>query len=294
MPRQSIVYRWWAQRWVELLDELSWEFEGRLAKARTFARNGSVTQLKVTPGSISAQVYGSWGDRYTVRVVLAPFSRDTWERITDDLAREASSIARLLANDLPPELEVICERAGVTLFPARLGEISASCTCPDAANPCKHMLAVLYAFGIQLDRDPALLLQLRGRTLSEIMPLLRARWSVEAEGDAAAGEVAPTAAESVALRPERFFEPGPELDAFAASFHLADAPPPLNAALLARLGRPTFASEREDPYTILSPVYERIGERALQVAKRSAKNKTPKRQAKRTTTTKASAAPKAQ
>lgn len=276
MPRQPLVYHWWAQRWVELLDELSWEFEGRLAKARTFARNGSVTQLRVTPGSITAQVYGSWGDRYTIRIVLAPFGRDTWERILEELAREASSIARLLANELPPELEVMCERAGVSLFPARLGEISASCTCPDAANPCKHTLAVLYAFAIHLDRDPALLLQLRGRSLSEMMALLRSRWSSDAEGSAEAIEAAPADAESVALRPERFFEPGPELEAFVANYHMADTPPAMNAALLARLGRPTFAAAHEDPYTILAPVYAKMSERALQAAKRSAK-KTPKR-----------------
>ena len=275
-----------------VLDELSWEFEGRLAKARTFARNGSVTQLRVTSGSITAQVYGSWGDRYTVRIVLPAYSRDAWERITDALAREASYIARLLAQELPRELDEVCARAGVSLYPSRLGEISASCTCPDATNPCKHTLAVLYAFAIRLDADPSLLLQLRGRSAAELTAKVRERWSAESEGDAPTAESEATEASS--LRPERFFEPGAELETFVANFHLSEAPPPINAAVLARLGRPSFAGANEDPYEILAPIYATISERALLAAKRSARKKAPKRQAKKAATTTAAKTPTAQ
>ncbi len=274
MPRQPMVYSWWAQRWVDLLESLDYEWQGRLSRGRSLARNNSVQRLQVRPGMVSVQVSGHYWDHYQVRLELPPFPGPVWANVLEALAGEASYVAKLLARELPPELEEICARAGGQLFPKELSEVRASCTCPDPSMPCKHILAALYAFAIEMDRDPSLLLWLRGRSREEITAALRERWAREAAG--LEGEAEPLESGSATLRPARFYEAGPELDAFAASFVVAEAPPPTDAALLARLGRPPFAHPNEEPHTILAPLYHAISERALQAARRGAK-KTPVR-----------------
>jgi len=277
MPRQPVVYSWWAQRWVDLLESLDYEWQGRLSRGRTLARNNSVQRLQVRPGMVSAQVSGHYWDHYQVRLELPPFAGPVWASVQETLAGEASYVAKLLARELPPELEEICARAGGQLFPKELGEARASCTCPDPSMPCKHILAAHYAFATEMDRDPSLLLQLRGRSREEITAALRERWANEADGLTADREPQPVASGSATLRLERFYEAGPELDAFAASFVVADAPPLTDAAVLARLGRPPFANLNEEPQTILAPIYHLIGERALQAARRGARKTSARR-----------------
>lgn len=45
-----------------------------------------------------------------------------------------------------------------------------SCSCPDWADLCKHAAAVLYAFGVMLDKQPELLFTLRGMDSSVLIP----------------------------------------------------------------------------------------------------------------------------
>jgi uncharacterized Zn finger protein len=278
MPRQPMVYSWWAQRWTDLLESLDYEWQGRLSRGRSLARNNSARRLQVRPGMVTAQVTGSYWDHYQVKLELTPFPGPVWARVMEALAGEASYIAKLLAREMPAELEEICARAGDQLFPTQLGEVRASCTCPDPSVPCKHILATHYAFAMAMDRDPALLLQVRGRSLEEITRMLRERWASDAVEPAGEATPQPPSEDaSAALRLDRFYEAGPELDAFAASFRAADAPPPTDAAILARLGRPPFAGPTEDPQTILASIYHTISERALQAARRSAKKTTAKR-----------------
>lgn len=290
MPRQPIVYAWWAQRWADLVESLDYEWQGRLSRGRSLARNNGVQRLQVRPGKVSARVVGNYWDHYEVRLELPLFSAAVWAELLEALAGEASYVAKLLARELPAELEALCARAGVSLFPAELGEVRASCSCPDPSAPCKHVLALHYGFAMAIDRDPTFLLQLRGRSREEITAALRERWAREAAGLAGASSAeasAPAASqsaetESTTLRLDRFYEPGPELDAFAASFAIADTGPPTDAALLARMGRPPFAAPHEEPAAILAPIYGFIGERALQAAKRAAKKGVGKKIAGRT------------
>ena len=56
--------------------------------------------------------------------------------------------ARLLADDMPTEVESIFRAAGFDLFPGgKLGpgkyDMTSACSCPDYANPCKHVAAVM-------------------------------------------------------------------------------------------------------------------------------------------------------
>src|SRR5258707_890444 len=138
MPRQPIVYSWWAQRWAEMLESLDYEWQGRLSRGRSLARNRGIQRLRVVPGVVTAQVQGSYWDHYQVRLELPPFPGPVWTNVMEALAGEASYVAKLLARELPPELEALCARAGGGLFPAHLSDVRASCTCPDPSMPCKH------------------------------------------------------------------------------------------------------------------------------------------------------------
>jgi uncharacterized Zn finger protein len=79
-----------------------------------------------------------------------------------------------MAGEVPPELEAAFDAAGVLLLPSAWRQLTASCSCPDFENPCKHIAAVLYVFADQLDRDPWLLVTWRGRTRAELLAHLSA------------------------------------------------------------------------------------------------------------------------
>jgi uncharacterized Zn finger protein len=279
MPRQPVVYSWWAQRWADLLETLDYEWQGRLSRARSLARNNGVQRVQIRPGAVSARVVGNYWDHYDVRLELPPFPGPVGAHLLDALAGEASYLARLLARELPPELEDLCAQAGGKLFPTELAEVRARCPCPDPSAPCKHVLATHYAFAMAIDRDPSLLLQLHGRSREELTAALRDRWASEAAGIAGEEQSPPAADGSADLRLDRFYDAGPELEQFAADFTPSDARPPTDAALLAQMGRPPFAGPHEDPHAILAPVYGMISERALQAARRSAKKPGSRRRA---------------
>src|SRR5258708_34903246 len=61
----------------------------------------------------------------------------------------------------------------LSLFPPDLKELEPSCSCPDWANPCKHIAAVYYLLAERFDEDPFLIFKLRGRTKEQIIEVLR-------------------------------------------------------------------------------------------------------------------------
>src|SRR5207249_280263 len=74
-----------------------------------------------------------------------------WARAEAAMASRAVFLARLLAGEMPDEIEEAFEAAGIGLFPARRGDLTTACTCPDTANPCKHSAAVYYLLAESFD-----------------------------------------------------------------------------------------------------------------------------------------------
>jgi uncharacterized Zn finger protein len=276
MPKQTKPpgESWWTRRWLANLESFGWEYQSRLARGRSYARGGHVLQAEVRAGGVTAQVWGSAPRPYHVQIRLQPLSGAAWDSTIAALAERAAYVAKLLAGEMPQDIEQIFAAAGAHLFPESPGVIESSCTCPDWANPCKHVAAVHYVLASNLDAQPFLLFQLRGRTAEQITAALRGRWADEASsagesaaqepGQESAPEVAPEAL-TAPLRSERFFQAGPELDALS----LAIRPPQVEAALLKRLGRPPFAGKNEDPLPALTQVYAAVTKRALQALGRS-------------------------
>ncbi|MFD0821682.1 SWIM zinc finger family protein, partial [Micromonospora zhanjiangensis] len=189
--RGAIGTSWWSRRFLDVLE--SFALGTRLTRGRSYARSGQVLDLDVAPGAVTASVQGSRSRPYAVRIGLAVFAEPVWARIEESLAGQALFSARLLAGDLPPELEEVFAAAGAPLFPASVGELDLSCDCPDFAVPCKHLAATFYLLAEAFDADPFQLLHWRGRDRAVLLSRLR-RLRTGASEPAPDGAVGPVAA----------------------------------------------------------------------------------------------------
>ncbi len=185
--RGAMADTWWSKRFVHVLE--SYGLGGRMTRGRTYARKGQVLSLDVTAGLLVAQVQGSRRTPYAVTVRLATPSATQWSKIDDALRSRVGYAARLLAGEVPTDLEGVFVDAGCAMFPSQWRDLRATCSCPDWGDPCKHQAAVLYVFADQLDADPWRLLSWLGRSRDEIVGLFA---GVGAVGDVdLANEVAP-------------------------------------------------------------------------------------------------------
>ncbi len=183
--RGAMAETWWSRRFIEVLE--SYGLGARMQRGRRYARAGQVLSLDVRTATIAAQVQGSRRTPYLVTISLPEPSARQWAAIDETMRSKVGFVARLLAGEVPNDLEAVFESAGVALFPRTWNELRADCSCPDWENPCKHIAAVLYVFADQLDADPWLLLAWRGRTRDQVLEPLREAASAEVATD----EVAP-------------------------------------------------------------------------------------------------------
>src|SRR6202008_4947360 len=142
------------------------DYENRLPRGRTYVRNGSVIDLQIAKGEISAMVAGS--ELYQIKIAIAPVTRARWKSICRDCAGTVDSLVELLQGRLAKGvMDLVC-REGDGLFPSPT-EIKLSCSCPDWADMCKHVAAALYGVGARLDEKPQLLFVLRGVDEGELL-----------------------------------------------------------------------------------------------------------------------------
>ena len=179
---RTIAKSFWGKSWCGNLERYS-DYENRLPRGRTYVRNGSVVDLKITTGEVDAMVAGT--KLYEVKIAIKPVTTTRWKAICRDCAGTIDLLVELLQGRLAKGvMDRIC-REGDGLFPAP-GEIQLSCSCPDWADMCKHVAAVLYGVGARLDEMPRLLFVLRDVDESELLasveqdlPLTRATLSAE-------------------------------------------------------------------------------------------------------------------
>jgi uncharacterized Zn finger protein len=236
--RGKFVKNWWADRWIAALKPLM--DSGRLSRGRSYARRGQVIDIDIAPGQVTSRVQGSRRTPYKVNIQLKPLSDKQWGKVLDALAGQAIFAAQLLNSEMPAGVEEVFETANVPLFPASRGDLKTNCSCPDWANPCKHVAAVYYLLGERFDEDPFLLFEVRGRSQEEIAVALRERRAVEVKAVEAA-PYTPALLEAVdapALddSADRYWTLGTEVADMAFSI----AHPRVPFALLKRVGIPDF------------------------------------------------------
>ncbi|MEH1770549.1 MAG: SWIM zinc finger family protein [Nostoc sp.] len=162
---------WWSQQWLDLLD--SYRFKKRLERARNYARQGNVLSIEFKGAKVLARVQGSEVEPYKVSLSLEPFTDEQWGYVIETMSQRAVFAAKLLAGEMPQNIEEVFTANGLSIFPFTLADVQSKCSCPDKANPCKHIGAIYYQLGDRFSEDPFVLFQLRGRTKEQIISDLR-------------------------------------------------------------------------------------------------------------------------
>lgn len=167
-----IAREFWGIQWCDQMESFS-DYESRLQRGRSYARNGSICHLSIEEGVVEAYVTGS--DLYSVSIRISPISSDKWQRIVHQAKGRVGSLLELLKGSVSKEIMKIVIDPEKGLLP-QADEIKYSCDCPDWAYMCKHVAAVLYGIGNRLDMRPDLLFILRGVDPKE---LLSTEWMEE-------------------------------------------------------------------------------------------------------------------
>lgn len=249
--RGAFAENWWARRWVEVLE--GFQLGGRLNRGKTYARKGQVIDLQVKRGIIEASVQGTRSRPYRVHIDFPVIPNDLWSDIVDIFRRKPFMVAELLSGRVPEDTEAVFAEAGTTLFPSDWSELVSSCSCPDLANPCKHVAAVFFLVAEALDRDPFLLFRLRGMDREELLQCMGDIGDKE-------GQAEDLSAESMEMEEE------PELfwngSAQSPSWPVHDEVPPVDGALVLRLGPFPFWRGDHDPRDRFRQVYAEATRRA--------------------------------
>jgi len=162
---RAIATTFWGKSWCDNLESYS-DFANRLPRGRSYIRNGSVVDLQIAPGKITALVSGS--SLYTIEIKIRPLPKDVWTRVQRACAGQIDSLIEMLQGRLSSKVMQTVTRREDGLFP-KPGEIEMDCSCPDWAGMCKHVAAALYGVGVRLDDKPELLFHLRGVDPAELI-----------------------------------------------------------------------------------------------------------------------------
>ena len=156
---------WWARRWLEVLERMG--LGARLGRGKHYAVSGQVTGMRFEGPHVEAQVVGTRPDPYRVTIDFRVPEGAAREAIVARIKGEPMIAARLIADDMPTEVEQAFRDCGLDFFPGGklapgVYDMTTACSCPDYANPCKHVSAVLLILGEEIARRPMTLLELRG------------------------------------------------------------------------------------------------------------------------------------
>ena len=248
---------WWAKRWVQALENIS--LGSRLARGRSYARRGQVVSIDVGSGEVQASVQGSRKRPYRVSIAVATLPGSDLHKLQAALVERPVFAASLLAGRMPENIEDAFADVGLSLFPSRMSDLETDCSCPDYANPCKHIAAVYLLLGEEFDRDPFLIFRMRGIERDELLgPDLRK--SVEASA-----WMAPTLApEPLPADPDAFWSQ-PERDDNDDDIIGPARVPEEPASLPRQLGRFPFWQGGEEFLPALEAIYDRASQVGLEL-----------------------------
>ncbi|MFZ0667993.1 MAG: SWIM zinc finger family protein [Acidimicrobiales bacterium] len=171
--RGRIGDTWWSQRFITVLESIG--VGGRLQRGKRYARTGQVRSMDIVPGQVTSSVQGSRVVPYRVFIQIRIFTDIEWDAAEAVMASSAVFMAKLLAGDMPEEIEEAFVEASGSLFPVSADGFESTCSCPDWENPCKHIAAVYFLLAEAFDRDPFLIFAWRGRDKDQLLAGLRTR-----------------------------------------------------------------------------------------------------------------------
>jgi uncharacterized Zn finger protein len=243
--RGPMTQTWWSGRFVAVLEDIG--LGSRLQRGRTYARKGQVISLDVDAGAVRASVQGSRARPYRVRIGITAFGKPEWAKLEQALAASAWYSAKLLAGEMPEDIEQVFAAQGLPLFPAAAHEISMDCSCPDRELPCKHIAAVFYLLAESFDDDPFTILAWRGRDREELLANLEA---VRSDGVPAA-DLAGQAGTPLAECLDSYFAPLGDIGP-------ADPPATVSGSVLTQLPPGGVTVRGQALADLLEPAYDRF------------------------------------
>jgi uncharacterized Zn finger protein len=119
--RGAFGQSWWAKRWIATLE--SFNIGARLSRGRSYARSGQVLSIDIEKGEIEAAVQGSRPKPYDIEIKVKTLPAADWKRVAKALDREAIFAAKLLAGEMPQEIEQVFKEVGLSLFPEKLRDL---------------------------------------------------------------------------------------------------------------------------------------------------------------------------
>lgn len=260
--RGTIGDTWWSKRWVAVLESFGWT--NRLERGRRYARKGQVLDFKISAGKVTAQVQGSVQKPYLVTIEIKPLADEAWNKVTEEMSKKAIFAAKLLAGEMPQNIEETFEAVDMSLFPKSSKDIKTDCTCPDSANPCKHIAAVYYILAEEFDRDPFMIFNLRGRAKEGFISSLREKRISEANNFSetqVVPAIEPSEPRDIPFPIDDFWTAG-ELESFSVNISRPD----VSAAIIKRLGAPQFWDRKEDFDKKMGGFYKEVTLRAIEAA----------------------------
>ena len=163
--KRQLCTTFWGTAWSENLQRYA-DLASRLPRGRAYLRNGSVLDMVIAGGRIEAHVAGS--ELYRVTIGIAPLATAAWRRVVARCTGRIGSLVALLRGELSDEVLAVLTHAKDGLFPEPR-DMTLDCSCPDAAEVCKHVAAVLYGVGVRLDARPELFFVLRQVEQAELL-----------------------------------------------------------------------------------------------------------------------------
>ena len=162
---RNIAKTFWGKAWCKNLESYS-DFANRLPRGRSYLTNGSVIDLHISAGKVTGLVQGS--ELYKITITIDPLSKTRWEALKKSAAGTVTNLLDLLQGKLSKDILADITAKGTGIFPSPK-EIHMDCSCPDWAEVCKHVAAVMYGVGTRLDNKPELFFTLRGVDMQELI-----------------------------------------------------------------------------------------------------------------------------
>jgi uncharacterized Zn finger protein len=159
---------WWGQRFIAALEAFT--DSARLGRGRSYAHGGRILDYTLAGGTVTARVRGSINPYfgvykepiYRTTITIKPISAANWTQVIQQITKRADMVTRLLLDEMPDAIEDVFAPLGLHLLPHSAHDFDTLCSCPDYANPCKHIAGVYYLLAADLDHDPFVMFELRG------------------------------------------------------------------------------------------------------------------------------------
>lgn len=261
-PPELLGESWVAARWLRLIEA------GAPGAARVegleYAKIGQTRSLEIDAGAARGVVQGRRDKPYHTVIALDRFTSEQWELVIKEMADRSVYLARLLAGEVPTNIEDLVAPLGLKLFPTKAEELTPSCTCEDEGPWCKHAVCLATLVAERLAQDAFVIFALRGMAGEEFLERLRQHRRVAGAIGAApvvsphvpgvSDRTTPTLEDEI----DRFWEVGPELDLIETPLE----PPEVSHPLLRRLGPSPFEEGKFPMVGLLATCYEMISEAA--------------------------------